>query len=571
MESTTMQGVRLGTVKLDRVRMRENPRKRLDPMEIEELARSMEDTSGAMQFPLGYEVTDPEVDVELIAGERRWRAACLLRDEGKGPGTMTVRLVDEPSERDFLKWSLAENLFRVDLRPSEVGGWLARMLDMDDPESGNPLWSYRTLADEIGKDPRYISTAVQATRAPERVRAALDEGRCSMETASLIGSLPEAVQERAASEVLFGDIRMDAASARRHIAENFRRDLRTADFDREDADLLNDVGSCSGCEWWGGNREDVAGKAAIHVCLNPGCFRRKQAAHAEAVRMAETGAAEGEGVVVPPQLLDESEAEVVFEPHSRLVAADSGYVDLRDKPSPMYLVDGARNMESVPTWRQILKENMPPVVTALDGSDKPRDLVEVGPALRSAIGGVYGSLFKQSSGSQFLSKDEKAMERRIRAAGERESRQVLLEGVREFYGEMISADLSERVVSAALEVAIEQGLKSDDLRFLVEVLETSAKPSEVTPRTLLELIDSRNMGGDEMMGLLLLVLQVRMVRYHGFDAWCEEGPMESLCVALDFDAPGWRKSWKRRTAAAERDARAEVEREMEREMEGGAE
>jgi hypothetical protein len=189
-----------------------------------------------------------------------------------------VRLIERPSKAQLFKWSLAENLQREDLKPSETGEWLSRMLGEVDEDSGVPLWTSRSLAEEIGKPPQWVSLAMTLTRAPETVQRAVDSGECPMETGALVGTLPAALREGAAMEMVHGPMgAMSRDQARAWVGEMYRRDLRKAEFSTDEVGLA-DRPACTRCEWWGGGRDDVAGKASSTVCLNPACFLEKQKA-----------------------------------------------------------------------------------------------------------------------------------------------------------------------------------------------------------------------------------------------------------------------------------------------------
>jgi len=282
---------------VDRIRVVGNARSFFDEGELRELADSLRDSGGALQPGRGYLAGE---DLVLIAGERRLRAHALA-----GLERMWVMVGPEPTEGEKLKWNLVENLQRANLRPLETVSRVGAMLEMVEPETGMPMWSQASLAEELGKSRGWVGNCVSAGRAPEAARVALGEGRVALDVVGLIGSLPAGLRDRAVVEMIdrpFGGA-MSPTEAARHVAECFRRDLRRADFDGEDGDLVRGAGPCSICEWNGGNRADVAGKARGSVCLNPVCFEEKAAAHAGRRResvseevgtvMLEAGAARG--------------------------------------------------------------------------------------------------------------------------------------------------------------------------------------------------------------------------------------------------------------------------------------
>jgi ParB-like chromosome segregation protein Spo0J len=115
-----------------------NARKHFSQADLEELAASLLDSGEAHHPPVGFlEDPDDGTTVKLFMGERRLRAHRMLRDRGHEQfGMMAVSIRPKPTEAQLHKCSLAENLQRVDLRPSETGEELSRMLGMEDEMSG---------------------------------------------------------------------------------------------------------------------------------------------------------------------------------------------------------------------------------------------------------------------------------------------------------------------------------------------------------------------------------------------------------------------------------------------------
>src|SRR6185295_9798163 len=96
------------------------PRKRLDAESIAELADSIR-VQGVVQPVIAR--TDPEGGYELIAGERRWRAARLA-------GLATIpAIVRETDDRESLMLALVENVAREDLSAVEEARAYALLQD----------------------------------------------------------------------------------------------------------------------------------------------------------------------------------------------------------------------------------------------------------------------------------------------------------------------------------------------------------------------------------------------------------------------------------------------------------
>lgn len=98
---------------------RYQPRTRMDPASIEELAESIK-SQGVLQPILVRSLDD---GYEIIAGERRWRAAQLV---GLKEVPVVVRDVDD---NDAMAIALIENIQREDLNPLEEASGIQRLID----------------------------------------------------------------------------------------------------------------------------------------------------------------------------------------------------------------------------------------------------------------------------------------------------------------------------------------------------------------------------------------------------------------------------------------------------------
>jgi hypothetical protein len=288
----------------------------------------------------------------------------------------------------------------------------------------------------------------------------------------------------------------------------------------------------------------VGGKNAVHVCLNPACFSRKQ-------RAASVAAMEG-----PARILADEEAREIFESHSGRVAAESGFVDLAESPSPLMLADGSRSGVVIPKWGELLRDAGVEVCVAWDGNGARRTMVESAVAIRAAVSSRWGTLFREGVANEFLSPTERAADRQAKAAGDREWRAAISEGLCELHRGLQAASDWEHVVEASARVALEAMCKGEDLAMLAEVL--GVEGSDARTAEMLSVALS-GLDGPQLGAALALVLLVRRVRYEGFACLVQEegAPMSELCRMAGFDAVAWTRGVTRRKSAAERGARGE--------------
>ena len=153
-EGGRMAGVR--NVPLDRIEANpENPRVLFEPSALEELAASIR-VHGVLQ-PVLLRPLGPN-QFQLVAGERRWRAARLA-------GLAAIpALIEELDDDTALEIAIIENLQREDLSPLEEASMYDRMIK----DHG---YSVRKLAQKLGKDKGYLENRLRLADAPEEVRA----------------------------------------------------------------------------------------------------------------------------------------------------------------------------------------------------------------------------------------------------------------------------------------------------------------------------------------------------------------------------------------------------------------
>ena len=151
-------------IPLDRVRPNPHqPRKRFDETALTELTDSIR-TSGVIQPIVVRRSGD---SYELIAGERRWRAA-------KQAGLASIpAVVRDATNAESLELALVENLLREDLNPIEAAeGYRQLLADFG--------WTQDQLGQRIGKDRSSIANALRSLRLPEPIQDDLRSGRLTM-------------------------------------------------------------------------------------------------------------------------------------------------------------------------------------------------------------------------------------------------------------------------------------------------------------------------------------------------------------------------------------------------------
>lgn len=175
---------RVQRIPLDRIRPCPfQPRKEFTAEALQELADSIK-AQGIIQ-PL---VVRPRPDgFELIAGERRWRAAQQL-------GWREIpAIVREADDRAALELALIENLQRENLNPLEEAQGYAELVEKF-------LLRQEDVAAKVGKSRVAVANSLRLLKLPPEVQAFLRDGRFSVGHAKVILGLPGPAEQRLAAE-----------------------------------------------------------------------------------------------------------------------------------------------------------------------------------------------------------------------------------------------------------------------------------------------------------------------------------------------------------------------------------
>ena len=178
------------------------PRKRFDEGSLHDLADSIR-THGVIQ-PLTVRRLSSGY-YQIIAGERRWRAAKLagLRE--------IPAVIIEADDRKVMELGLIENLQREDLNPVEEANGYKVLMD----EYG---LTQEEVAQRVGKSRPAVANALRLLALPDAVHQLLEEGKLSAGHARAILSVPSGeLQKKLAQKVIAEDlsVRQTEALAKR--------------------------------------------------------------------------------------------------------------------------------------------------------------------------------------------------------------------------------------------------------------------------------------------------------------------------------------------------------------------
>ena len=190
-----------------------NPRRLFTDAELAELADSIRER-GIIQ-PIVVRALQGD-NFEIIAGERRWRAA-----QRAGLHDVPIAIV-EANDAQSLEYAIIENVQRADLNPiEEASGYLALMDDFNRTQD--------EVAQIVGKSRPHVANTIRLLKLSEPVKQLVRSGKISAGHARLLLGQPNA--EQIAQEIidkglsvrqLEADMRTDAAARARDVARDAR-------------------------------------------------------------------------------------------------------------------------------------------------------------------------------------------------------------------------------------------------------------------------------------------------------------------------------------------------------------
>ncbi len=209
------------------VRNDAQPRQIFEPEALAELAQSIRD-KGILQ-PL---LVRPKGErFEIVAGERRWRAAQLA-----GLGEVPV-IIRDLADREALEIAIVENLQREDLGPLEEARAYQALLDQGHNQEG--------VAQAVGKGRSTVANALRLLTLPAAALHALEAGEISAGHARAVLAQPEGDRDWALDQIRAGKLSVREAELLRRAAkaETGPRGGRARPWRQLELDLSRNVGA----------------------------------------------------------------------------------------------------------------------------------------------------------------------------------------------------------------------------------------------------------------------------------------------------------------------------------------
>lgn len=222
---------------IDRIRPNPGqPRRSFDPADLQELTESIR-AKGVLQAILVRPDPETPAHYQIVAGERRWRAAAAA-----GLHAVPAVIRDDLTELDVLEIAIIENVQRKDLNPVDEAAGYQQLCDRFDH-------THAQIAAAVGKSREHISNLLRLLRLPAPVLEMMREGKISAGHGRALLSVPE--PEKVAREISKHQLsvrEVERMGARAHMAEvvpaiaQLARGAQSADVQALERDLIAALG-----------------------------------------------------------------------------------------------------------------------------------------------------------------------------------------------------------------------------------------------------------------------------------------------------------------------------------------
>lgn len=247
-----------------------NPRKHFDDADIQELASSI--YANGLISPIVVR-PHPLIDhkYEIVAGERRYRATQLIREQV--PGATTINsIIKEITDEQALEIMIIENLQRKDISPMEEAAGFLQLIKVKHMDA-------KEIGAKVAKSPSYIAKRMKLNDLIDPWQKFLHEGHMTITDALILSSMSPQSQE----ELFTNEIGENHGLSSGEIYEfnnwtlkKYQSSLVNPPFDPSDVSLVPDMGACGSCKF----NSSFDGLlfpelAANPVCRNSACFQKK--------------------------------------------------------------------------------------------------------------------------------------------------------------------------------------------------------------------------------------------------------------------------------------------------------
>ena len=188
------------------------PRRLFQKKDLESLAESIKN-KGVLQPLLLRRSSQQQHMFEIVAGERRWRAAQLAQIHE------VPAIIDDYDDKEIIEIGLIENIQREDLKISEEAQAYQRLIDKNN-------YTHENLAQIVGKSRSHITNLLRILNLDKYFLSLLNKGIITMGHArALVGKTPDNFDEKTLSIISSGKISVRDLEKNKRRAQNIEPNL----------------------------------------------------------------------------------------------------------------------------------------------------------------------------------------------------------------------------------------------------------------------------------------------------------------------------------------------------------
>lgn len=259
------------------------PRKEFPEEEMQSLRESIR--ANGIRIPLLGRIKPKGKpgEIELVAGERRFRSAQALHKEGHTVATVPM-IVQDLTDDEVIRIQRLENGARENLKALEAAEDYVLL-----EKQGKTVEEICTL---YGVKRSHVFTRKRVAKLPDDIKKLIREGKLAITIADLIAKLPTKELQQVVTKKFTerkdwqGEITFREAAET--IQDEYTVNLTAANWELDDPDLVKSVGPCSTCPKRSGNIPGAEGSP--NICMDVKCFDLKRSTHSTKLLQEATAA-----------------------------------------------------------------------------------------------------------------------------------------------------------------------------------------------------------------------------------------------------------------------------------------
>lgn len=245
-----------------------NPRKSFDAAALTELAESIKQSGVLQPIIVRKSKQISQNTYEVVAGERRLRAALMVKLSDKSRDTIPA-IIRDLNDDEVMEIQIVENLQRKDVHPMEEAAGFKNILEFSKMQSSD-------IAARVGKTTSYITQRLKLNDLIDELQTAFYNDQIRITDALKLAKLSPIDQQEMFDDHIQGLSENEVADISNYDFQAYHNDLAGAKFDINDALLMPAAGACINCPYNSAyNTLLFPDQAQKQICNNTQCYKLK--------------------------------------------------------------------------------------------------------------------------------------------------------------------------------------------------------------------------------------------------------------------------------------------------------